>query len=132
MTPLFILRVLLLGSLLSTFAVGVSAQTLVERLGYPPETKLIIVHGDDLGEADSVNGAAIAALQGAPLNSERLLVACRWLTSTSCRFSSPEIGSLAIHTCRRASIRAISCWTIRLRLNRKFRRKNGRSFISLR
>jgi hypothetical protein len=64
MTPLFILRVLLLGSLLSTFAVGVSAQTLVERLGYPPETKLIIVHADDLGETHSVNAAAMKALQG--------------------------------------------------------------------
>ena len=59
MTPSLILRVLLLGCLLSTFPVRVFAQTLVERLGYPPGTKLLIVHADDLGETHSVNAAAI-------------------------------------------------------------------------
>jgi predicted glycoside hydrolase/deacetylase ChbG (UPF0249 family) len=86
MTPLFILRVLLLGSLLSTFAVGVSAQTLVERLGYPPDTKLIIVHADDLGETHSVNAAAIKALQGGTVNSASLMVPCPWF---------PEIADYA-------------------------------------
>src|SRR6266446_557849 len=86
MTPSFILRVLLLGSLLSTFSVGVSAQTLVERLGYPPGTKLIIVHADDLGETHSVNAAAIKALQGEAINSASLMVPCPWF---------PEIADYA-------------------------------------
>ena len=86
MTPSFILRVLLLGSLLSTFSVGVSAQTLVERLGYPPGTKLIIVHADDLGETHSVNAAAIKALQGGTINSASLMVPCPWF---------PEIADYA-------------------------------------
>jgi len=86
MTPSFILRVLLLGSLLSTFSVGVSAQTLVERLGYPPDTKLIIVHADDLGETHSVNAAAIKALQGGTINSASLMVPCPWF---------PEIADYA-------------------------------------
>src|SRR6266849_6417936 len=86
MTPSFILRALLLGSLLSTFSVGVSAQTLVERLGYPPGTKLIIVHADDLGETHSVNAAAIKALQGGTINSASLMVPCPWF---------PEIADYA-------------------------------------
>ena len=86
MTPTFILPVLLLGSLLSTFAVGVSAQTLVERLGYPPGTKLIIVHADDLGETHSVNAATIKALQGGTINSASLMVPCPWF---------PEIADYA-------------------------------------
>ena len=86
MTPSFILRVLLLGSLLSTFSIGVSAQTLVERLGYPPGTKLIIVHADDLGETHSVNAAAIKALQGGTINSASLMVPCPWF---------PEIADYA-------------------------------------
>jgi len=86
MTPLFILRVLLVGSLLSTFAVGVFAQTLVEQLGYPPGTKLIIVHADDLGETHSVNAAAIKALQGGTINSASLMVPCPWF---------PEIADYA-------------------------------------
>jgi predicted glycoside hydrolase/deacetylase ChbG (UPF0249 family) len=83
---MFILRVLLLGSLLSTFPVGISAQTLVEQLGYPPGTKLIIVHADDLGETHSVNAAAIKALQGGTINSASLMVPCPWF---------PEIADYA-------------------------------------
>ena len=63
MTSSLILRVLLLGYLLSTFPGRVFAQTLVERLGYPPGTKVLIVHADDLGETHSVNAAAIKRLQ---------------------------------------------------------------------
>ena len=86
MTPPFILPVLLLGSLMSTFTVGISAQTLVEQLGYPPGTKVIIVHADDLGETHSVNAAAIKALQGGRINSASLMVPCPWF---------PEIADYA-------------------------------------
>jgi predicted glycoside hydrolase/deacetylase ChbG (UPF0249 family) len=72
----FILRMLLVGFLLC--AVAVSAQTLAERLGYPPGTKLIIVHADDLGETHAVNAAAIKALQGGTINSASLMVPCPW------------------------------------------------------
>ena len=44
-------------------ASGTSQQrTLLERLGYPPDTKLLIVHGDDLGMAHSVDAATEKAL----------------------------------------------------------------------
>jgi predicted glycoside hydrolase/deacetylase ChbG (UPF0249 family) len=86
MTPPFILPVLLLGSLMSTFTVGISAQTLVEQLGYPPGTKVIIVHADDLGETHSVNAAAIKALEGGRINSASLMAPCPWF---------PEIADYA-------------------------------------
>lgn len=79
----FILRVLLLG-LFS--AVAVSAQTLADRLGYPPGTKLIIVHADDLGETHAVNAATIKALEGGSINSASLMVPCSWF---------PEIADYA-------------------------------------
>ena len=65
---------------------GVSAQNLVERLGYPPGTRLIIVHADDLGETHSVNAAAIKAMQGGTINSASLMVPCPWF---------PEIADYA-------------------------------------
>src|SRR5580693_1959990 len=86
MTPSLILRVLLLGCLLCTFPVRVFAQTLVERLGYPPGTKLLVVHADDLGETHSVNAAAIKALEGGMINSASLMVPCPWF---------PEIADYA-------------------------------------
>ena len=86
MTPSLILQVVLLGCLLSTFSVRVLAQTLVERLGYPPGTKLLVVHADDLGETHSVNAAAIKALQGGTINSASMMVPCPWF---------PEIADYA-------------------------------------
>src|SRR6266576_1647478 len=86
MTPSLILRVLLLGSLLSTLSARVFAQTLVERLGYLPGTKLLIVHADDLGETHAVNAAALKALQGGTINSASLMVPCPWF---------PEIADYA-------------------------------------
>src|SRR6516225_6384537 len=86
MTPSLILRVLLLGCLLCTFPARAFAQTLVERLGYPPGTKLLVVHADDLGETHSVNAAAINALQGGTINSASLMVPCPWF---------PEIADYA-------------------------------------
>jgi predicted glycoside hydrolase/deacetylase ChbG (UPF0249 family) len=80
------LRMLLVGFLLSTFPVASSAQTLVERLGYPPDTKLIIVHADDLGETHAVNAAAIKAWQGGAINSASMMVPCPWF---------PEIADYA-------------------------------------
>jgi hypothetical protein len=59
MNSQFNLHGLLLGIVLSTFAVSVSTQTLEERLRHPPDTKLIIVHADDLGETQAVNAATI-------------------------------------------------------------------------
>src|SRR4051812_24473812 len=86
MTPTFKLRVILFCSLLSAFPLRLSSQTLVERLGYPADTKLIVVHADDLGETHSVNAAAIKALEGRTINSASLMVPCPWF---------PEIADYA-------------------------------------
>jgi predicted glycoside hydrolase/deacetylase ChbG (UPF0249 family) len=67
---------LLLALLLSTLPVY--AQTLAERLGYPSDTKLLIVHADDLGETHAVNAATIKALEKGTINSASLMVACPW------------------------------------------------------
>jgi predicted glycoside hydrolase/deacetylase ChbG (UPF0249 family) len=86
MTPSLILQVVWLGCLLSTFSVRALAQTLVDRLGYPPGTKLLVVHADDLGETHSVNAAAMKALQGGTINSASMMVPCPWF---------PEIADYA-------------------------------------
>lgn len=64
----------------------ISAQTLADRLGYPPGTKLIIVHADDLGETHAVNAAAIKSLEAGNVNSASMMVPCPWF---------PEIADYA-------------------------------------
>src|SRR6202051_5099178 len=97
MTPSLILRVLLLGYLLCTFPVRVFAQTLVEQLGYPPGTKLLVVHADDLGETHSVNAAAIKALEGGTINSASLMVPCPWFPEIADYAKSHPDADLGLH-----------------------------------
>ena len=78
MIPACIRHFFTVACLFAALPVAVSAQTLAERLGYPPGAKLIVVHADDLGETHAVNAAAIKALQGGTINSASLMVACPW------------------------------------------------------
>jgi predicted glycoside hydrolase/deacetylase ChbG (UPF0249 family) len=95
MNPPRIFRWLLVALLL--FAFELSAQTLADRLGYPPGTKLIIVHADDLGETHAVNAAAMKALQGGTINSASLMVACPWFPEMADYAKSHPDADLGLH-----------------------------------
>ena len=77
---------LLLGYFLFAYSPRICAQTLADRLAYPPGTKLIIVHADDLGETHAVNAAAIQSLEAGAINSASVMVPCPWF---------PEIADYA-------------------------------------
>lgn len=88
-------RLLLVITLFS--ASGLSAQTLADRLGYSPGTKLIIVHADDLGETHAVNAAAIKALQAGTINSASLMVPCPWFPEMADYAKSHPDADLGLH-----------------------------------
>jgi predicted glycoside hydrolase/deacetylase ChbG (UPF0249 family) len=63
-----------------------SNKSLAERLGYSPDSKLLIVHADDVGVTHSVNTATMKALDTGLVNSASLMVPCPWF---------PEIADYA-------------------------------------
>ena len=50
----------------------------LQRLGYPPDTKLLMLHADDAGLCHAENQATMRALQQGVLNSYSIMPACPW------------------------------------------------------
>ena len=73
------------------------AATLSDRLGYPPDAKLLIVHADDLGMTHSVNAASIKAFGTGLVNSGSIMVPCPWLPEIAAYARSHPEADLGLH-----------------------------------
>lgn len=49
------------------------------KLGYPADTKLLIIHADDLGMSHSINIASFDAIKNSPINSSSVMMAAPWV-----------------------------------------------------
>lgn len=73
------------------------SKTIAERLGYPRDAKLLIVHADDLGMAHSVNAATIKALGTGLVNSGSIMVPCPWLSEIAAFARANPQADLGLH-----------------------------------
>ena len=73
------------------------AKTLAERLGYPRDAKLLIVHADDLGMAHSINAASIKAFETGLVNSGSIMVPCPWLPEIAAYARAHPEADLGLH-----------------------------------
>jgi len=73
------------------------SKTVAERLGYPADSKLLIVHADDLAVAHSVNAASFDALDKHAVTSASVMVPCAWLTEVAAYTKDHPEADLGLH-----------------------------------
>ncbi|HZU27180.1 MAG TPA: polysaccharide deacetylase family protein [Bryobacteraceae bacterium] len=68
-----------------------------EQLGYPPGTKALIIHADDLAVAHAVDRASFAALEQRAATAASIMVPCPWLTEVAAWWKDHSGADLGLH-----------------------------------
>jgi len=84
-------------SLLIVASAGAQTKTVAERLGYPADSKLLIIHADDLAVAHSVDVASFDALNKNAVTSASVMVPCPWLNEVAAYAKSHPGADLGLH-----------------------------------
>jgi predicted glycoside hydrolase/deacetylase ChbG (UPF0249 family) len=71
---------------------ALAQRTLAERLGYPPDAKLLIVNCDDLGSSHAANVGTYEALREGIATSASLMVPCPWAREAAARYRGEDVG----------------------------------------
>ena len=71
--------------------------TIASRLGYPANAKLLILHGDDLGVAHSVNAASLDALARGAITSASIMMPTPWVTEVAAWAKAHPDADLGLH-----------------------------------
>jgi predicted glycoside hydrolase/deacetylase ChbG (UPF0249 family) len=72
-------------------------KTLLKRLGYPADAKLLIVHADDLGMAHSINMASIKGLESGLVSSASIMMPCSWVPEIAAYARAHPDADLGLH-----------------------------------
>lgn len=72
-------------------------KNIAERLGYPADAKLVILHADDLAVAHSVDMASFAALDQKAVSSASIMMPCPWLTEVAAYAKAHPDADLGLH-----------------------------------
>lgn len=87
----------ILVSILSVGSLFAQSQTIAERLGYPRDAKLLIIHADDLAVAHSQDAASFDALDRDAVTSASIMVPCPWLTEVADYAKAHPEADLGLH-----------------------------------
>jgi chitin disaccharide deacetylase len=74
-----------------------TTKTVAERLGYPANSRLLVLHADDFGMMHSVNQATIEALNNKWVTSASILVPCPWFREVARYANDHPEWDLGIH-----------------------------------
>lgn len=90
-------RALLAALPLATAAAAAEPPSLVERLGYPANTRLLNIHIDDIGMSHSANAASIEALTKGIGSSGSVMVPCPWFVEIAQWWKQNSSADLGLH-----------------------------------
>lgn len=79
------------------FALPAQTRTVAERLGYPADSKLLILHADDLGVAHSVDVASFDALDSKAVSSASIMMPTPWVTEVAAYARAHPDADLGLH-----------------------------------
>jgi predicted glycoside hydrolase/deacetylase ChbG (UPF0249 family) len=91
------IRDLALAILLITSSLIAQTKTVAERLGYPADSKLLILHADDLAVAHSEDAASFDALDKQAVTSASIMIPCPWLTEIADYAKAHPDADLGLH-----------------------------------
>jgi predicted glycoside hydrolase/deacetylase ChbG (UPF0249 family) len=72
-----------------------AVKNVAQFLGHSPDSKLLIIHTDDLGMCHSVNAASFAAFEAGAVSSASIMVPCSWFPEAAqwvTRHSQYDVG----------------------------------------
>src|SRR5438874_3233471 len=94
MQPLLLPSVVLL---LAASTLTAQTRTIAERLGYPANAKLLILHADDLGFAHSADAASFDALDKGVVSSASIMIPTPWITEVAAYAKAHPDADLGLH-----------------------------------
>ena len=83
--------------LLIASTLSAQTKTVAERLGYPADAKLLILHADDLGVSHSVNAASFDALDKGVISSASIMMPTPWVTEVATYAKAHPNADLGLH-----------------------------------
>jgi predicted glycoside hydrolase/deacetylase ChbG (UPF0249 family) len=84
-------------SLLVVSTLPAQTKTIAERLGHPADSKLLIIHADDLAVAHSVDVATFDALDRGAVSSASVMVPTPWITEVVAYAKAHPNADIGLH-----------------------------------
>jgi predicted glycoside hydrolase/deacetylase ChbG (UPF0249 family) len=84
-------------SLLAVSTLPAQTKTIAERLGHPADSKLLIIHADDLGVAHSVDAASFDAFEKGAISSASAMVPTPWIAEVAAYAKAHPNADLGLH-----------------------------------
>jgi predicted glycoside hydrolase/deacetylase ChbG (UPF0249 family) len=86
-----------IASLLFASSLPAQSKTIAERLGHPADSKLLILHADDLGAAHSIDVASFAGLENGAVTSASIMVPTPWIAEVAAYARAHPNADLGLH-----------------------------------